>query len=180
MEERAGESTLACQWGKKGTYHEETGRSRGELTTKVHAVTEGLGNPQRFLLSSGNRNDICMARELLGPFDLHGKLILADRDMTATNSFAGWKNAAASLSFPVVKPQRTTVTLTKIYITSGILRKSSFLSSKVTAGLPLVTRRKLSLFLLSLSWPVFSFGCFNSFNTDSSAVIRKQMFFQNQ
>ena len=33
----------------------------------------------RFLLSGGNQNDICMAQELLEPFDLTGKLILADR-----------------------------------------------------------------------------------------------------
>lgn len=30
---------------KKGGDHEETGRSRGGLTTKVYAVTDGLGNP---------------------------------------------------------------------------------------------------------------------------------------
>ncbi|WP_322202483.1 transposase [Acutalibacter intestini] len=49
------------------------------MTTKVHAVTDGLGNPLRFLLSRGNRNDICMAQTLLEPFDLKGKLILADK-----------------------------------------------------------------------------------------------------
>jgi len=64
---------------KKGHYHEETGRSRGGLTTKVHAVTDGLGKPLRFLLSSGNRNDICMAQTLLEYFDLAGKLIIADK-----------------------------------------------------------------------------------------------------
>ena len=42
-------------------------------------VTDGLGNPLRFLLSSGNRNDICLAREMLEPFELTGKMILADR-----------------------------------------------------------------------------------------------------
>ncbi len=33
------QSPPACQRGKKGGYHEETGRSRGGLTTKAHAVT---------------------------------------------------------------------------------------------------------------------------------------------
>ncbi|NBJ73154.1 IS4/IS5 family transposase [Neglecta sp. X4] len=64
---------------KKRGYHEETGRSRGGLTTKVHAVTEGLGNPLRFLLSSGNRSDICITQALLDSFDLNGKPILADK-----------------------------------------------------------------------------------------------------
>lgn len=42
-------------------------------------MTDGLGNPLRFVLSSGNRNDICLAQTLLEPFDLRGKLILADK-----------------------------------------------------------------------------------------------------
>ena len=60
------------------------------MTTKVHAVTDGLGNPLRFLLSCGNRNDISMAQALLEPFGLSGRLILADKgDMTEINSFTG-------------------------------------------------------------------------------------------
>ena len=42
-------------------------------------MTDGFGNPLRFVLSSGNRNDICLAQALLEPFDLHGKLIIADK-----------------------------------------------------------------------------------------------------
>ena len=42
-------------------------------------VTDGLGNPLRFLLSCGNRSDLGMAQELLSPFDLSGKLVLADK-----------------------------------------------------------------------------------------------------
>ena len=48
------------------------------MTTKVHAVVDGLGNPLFFMLSSGTRNDIVYAQELLAPFDLRGKKILAD------------------------------------------------------------------------------------------------------
>ncbi len=44
-------------------------------------VTDGLGNPLRFLLSKGNRNDIRMAQELLEPFDLNGKIIPADKGL---------------------------------------------------------------------------------------------------
>ena len=73
---------------KKGR-NEFTGRSRGGLTTKVHAVTDGLGNPLRFLLSSGNRNDICLAKEVLEPFDLTGKLILADKGYDS-DKFVRW------------------------------------------------------------------------------------------
>ena len=65
------------------------------MTTKVHAVTDGLGNPLRFLLSSGNRNDICVAQALLEPFDLNGKFWRI-KAMTAINLYAGWKNGAES------------------------------------------------------------------------------------
>ena len=49
------------------------------MSTKVHAVVDGLGNPLRLLLSSGNRNDICYAQQLLEPFDLRGKYMIADK-----------------------------------------------------------------------------------------------------
>jgi transposase len=48
------------------------------LTTKVHVVTDGLGNPLSFLLSPGNRNDIVHAEKLLDTHDLRGKMVLAD------------------------------------------------------------------------------------------------------
>ena len=42
-------------------------------------MVDGLSNPLRFILSSGNRNDICLAKGLLKELDLNGKLILADK-----------------------------------------------------------------------------------------------------
>ena len=60
---------------KKGLHK---GRGIGGLTTKVHAVVDGLGNPLHFLLSPGTRNDIVYAQEILAPFDLDGKKVLAD------------------------------------------------------------------------------------------------------
>ena len=81
------------------------GRSRGGLTTKVHVVTDGLGNPLRFLLSSGNRNDICLAREILEPFALTGKLILADKGYDS-DKFVRWiEERGGFLSFQAVTVQ---------------------------------------------------------------------------
>ena len=62
---------------------------QGGFTTLVNSVTNGLGNPLRFLLSSGNRNDICMAQTLLEPFDLWGRLILADKGYDS-DKFVCW------------------------------------------------------------------------------------------
>ena len=55
----------------------------------MHAVVDGLGNPLHFILSNGNRNDICLAKDLLGPFDLRGKLILADKGYDS-DKFVKW------------------------------------------------------------------------------------------
>lgn len=49
-------------------------------------VTDGLSNPLHLLLSSGNRNDICMAQVLLEPYNLTGKLILADKGYVSDKS----------------------------------------------------------------------------------------------
>ena len=42
-------------------------------------VTDGLGNPLHFLLYRGNQSDIGVVQELLSPFNLLGKLVLADK-----------------------------------------------------------------------------------------------------
>ena len=67
-------------------------------------VTDGLGNPLRFLLSGGNRNDICMAQALLEPFDLTGKLILADKGYDS-DKFVKWIGERGGI---VVIPSRIT------------------------------------------------------------------------
>lgn len=43
--------------------------SHGGLTTKIYAVTDDLGNLLKFILSSGNRNDICSEKDLIEAFD---------------------------------------------------------------------------------------------------------------
>lgn len=90
--------------GKKGPYNEEIGRSRCGLTTKVHTVTDGMGNPLRFILSSGNRNDICLAQELLKSFDLREKLILEDKGYDS-DKFVRWDEERQGI---VVIPSRVT------------------------------------------------------------------------
>lgn len=41
------------------------GRSRGGLSTKIHAATEALGLPIRLIGSPGQRNDIAFAHDLI-------------------------------------------------------------------------------------------------------------------
>ena len=69
----------ACASGyiKEGNEAQALGRSKGGFTTKIHALVDGLGNPIKFILTGGHRNDITQAGELLK--EQHDTVILADK-----------------------------------------------------------------------------------------------------
>ncbi len=54
------------------------GRSRGGLTTKIHAVVDADGNPIRLKLSEGQAHDGRSATDILGSIG-PGQTLLADR-----------------------------------------------------------------------------------------------------
>ena len=53
---------------KRGAVAQGLGRSRGGLSTKIHAAGDALGNPVRLIGSPGQRNDIAFAHELVDGF----------------------------------------------------------------------------------------------------------------
>jgi len=53
------------------------GRSRGGLTTKIHALTDSFGRPLRFILTAGQAGDILSAGPLLN--GLSGHHVVADK-----------------------------------------------------------------------------------------------------
>nr|WP_317154003.1 IS5 family transposase [Sphingopyxis indica] len=78
------------------------GRSKGGLSTKVHAATDALGNPVRFILTGGERNDITQIEGLLD--GLRADHVLADKGYDGQRAM---KAIAATGAQPVV-PRRTT------------------------------------------------------------------------
>lgn len=56
---------------------EAIGRSRGGLTTKVHALVDAIGLPLKFIVTAGNVNDIKVAQSLIG--SMHSTSVLADK-----------------------------------------------------------------------------------------------------
>ncbi|WP_373408428.1 IS5 family transposase [Brevibacillus brevis] len=64
---------------KGGKSKQAIGRSRGGLTTKIHAVADALGNPLRFELTPGQAHDSVMGYEMLSTLDLQNREVLADR-----------------------------------------------------------------------------------------------------
>jgi transposase len=69
----------ACSAGyKKDSGDQEAlGRSRGGFTTKIHALVDALGNPLKFILTSGQRNDITQAESLLE--NVANTVVVADK-----------------------------------------------------------------------------------------------------
>jgi transposase len=62
--------------------HQSMGRSRGGLTSKIHAVVDGNGLPVRLALSPGEAHDVRLARKLLSRLK-SGAMLLADRGYDA-------------------------------------------------------------------------------------------------
>ncbi|GAE07984.1 hypothetical protein [Paenibacillus sp. JCM 10914] len=54
--------------GQKGQKFQIMGRSRGRLTTNIHAVVGALGNPLRFELMAGQDHDSVKSYEMLKPW----------------------------------------------------------------------------------------------------------------
>ena len=77
------------------------GRCRGGLSTKIHAVTDALGNPLDFLLTGGQAADITQAKALL-PDGAVGA-VLADKGYDA-NAFIATVTARGAQA---VIPPRT-------------------------------------------------------------------------
>jgi putative transposase len=65
--DRAGASACCrgARRGQRGADAQGLGRSRGGLSTKIHAATEALGLPIRLIASPGQRNDIAFAHDLI-------------------------------------------------------------------------------------------------------------------
>jgi len=62
---------------------------RGGLTTKIHLLTNELGQPLDFLITGGQVNDCTQAVALLGT--RRAEAVLADRATTRTPSSSMWK-----------------------------------------------------------------------------------------
>lgn len=70
-----------CAQGKRGSDAQGLGRSRGGLSTKIHAASDALGNPVRLIGSPGQRNDIAFAHDLIDGFE--AEATIADKGYDA-------------------------------------------------------------------------------------------------
>lgn len=66
---RAHQHAARARKVKGGRMPRGLGRSRGGLSTKIHAATEALGLPLRLIGTPGQRNDIAFAHDLIDDID---------------------------------------------------------------------------------------------------------------
>lgn len=82
---------------------EAIGKSRGGLTGKIHAVTDGQGNAMHFIITEGNVHDSKMAQDLLEPFIHENSSVLADR---VFDSDAIIEYIASKMATSVIPPKK--------------------------------------------------------------------------
>lgn len=106
-----GASASARCWGEKGGLspkdaadREGLGRSRGGLTTKLHASCDALGNPLSLVVTPGQRNDITQAEILLARHEPGA--VIADKGYDAD-----WlvERLVAAGAEPVIPPKKSRV-----------------------------------------------------------------------
>ncbi|WP_141700935.1 IS5 family transposase [Mesorhizobium sp. SEMIA 3007] len=68
--------------GKKGDRDHCLGRSRGRLTTKIHALVDAQGRPIKLTLTAGQMSDIASAADLIKELP-EGAMLLADKGYDA-------------------------------------------------------------------------------------------------
>ncbi|WP_210114509.1 IS5 family transposase [Hymenobacter elongatus] len=90
---------------KKAASAEALGRSRGGLTTKIHALVDALGNPLRLLLGPGQQADCQRAAELLAAAPGAGH-VLADKGYDTDAVVANAEALGARVVIPSKKNRR--------------------------------------------------------------------------
>ena len=95
------QSAPALGGGKRGAQNQCIGRSRGGLTTKIHALVDGLGNPTHVHLTPGNVHDVVEAPRLIEA--AHGQNFIGDKGYDADHVI----QAAEAKGMNVVIPSKS-------------------------------------------------------------------------
>ena len=90
---------------KKEQDEQAVGKSRGGLSTKIHAAVDALGNPVRLLLSAGQASEFGQANALIEGFK--AQYVLADKGY---DSDAFLKTIDDSDAIPVIPPRKNRTT----------------------------------------------------------------------
>ena len=90
---------------KKQQGNEAMGKSRGGLTTKIHAAVDALGNPVRFILTAGQHSEIKQANALIERFSAN--YVIADKGYDADAFIVVIETGEAIAVIPPRKNRKT-------------------------------------------------------------------------
>lgn len=107
--------------GKKGDRDHCLGRSRGGLTTKIHAVVDGQGLPIRLSLAAGQSHDGQAADHLLDHVGA-GTIVLADKAYDADRIHANLREKGALANIPSKANRRS-----KPYFSTWLYRERNLI-----------------------------------------------------
>ena len=112
------------------------GRSKGGLSTKIHALVDALGNPLRFLLTPGQADDLIGADALLP--QMAAEVLISDK---AYDADEGVLKPLASAGKSTVIPPRQNRTTPRhfdeaLYQTHHLIENSSVNSNSTAASPP--------------------------------------------
>ena len=80
------------------------GKSRGGLSTKIHAAVDALGNPVRFILTAGQHSEIKQANPLIEGFSAN--YVIADKGYDADAFIAAIETGEAIAVIPPKKNRK--------------------------------------------------------------------------
>lgn len=124
---------------KKGP--QALGRSRGGLSTKIHALVEGLGQLARFALTPGQAGDITEAYALLQDVPPR-RWWPIPRSMQQTCD-RRWLPALSRRSYPPIRRARRNKNSIDISIGTAISSNVGLLASNISVASPLATTNSL-------------------------------------
>ena len=100
------------------------GRSRGGLTTKIHARVDAQGRRVQLLISPGNDHDVAHAEPLLEGIE-HGAVVIADKGYDADGVRACIRDHGAIPTFPTAPTGRPSFAGRRRSIASAITSSAS-------------------------------------------------------
>ncbi len=133
------------------------GRSRGGLTTKIHALVDAEGRPVRLELTAGQTHDSQPAPDMLETIQ-EGAILLADKayDSDAIRQLAESKKAWANI--PPKSNRRKSFAFSKFLYRYRNLVERFFNKLKQFRALRHVMIRTLRISSPPLNWHQFVFG----------------------
>ena len=149
---RAGASAQRRRTKKNG--EQAIGRSRGGLTTKIHALVDALGNPVDLMLTPGQAHDLTCAEPLLAEAD--PEALIGDKAYDADPLL----DTLAQRDIAPVIPQRPIAKrrgrATSLFTASAISSSASSTNSSTFAPSPPVTTNSPEISSPALSSPPLS------------------------